>query len=155
MVKWRRAMALCVRLFALFTVLAVACGGRQAHDRAAGKVFDPNAVRYRLRLRDNPVDAGEAFRCYGGCQVLESPKDYVQCLSKCPGFEQTAGARCDATEIPPAAACVTVRRLPADAPIPRGMIVIAVVADVALVVALTSLCASSPTACGYYYPAPH
>ena len=115
---------------------------------------DPHAVRYRLRMRDNPVDAGEAFRCYGRCQSEVTPKGYFECLRACPGFEETPGMRCDVTEVPPETACFTVRKLPTNHAIPPGMVVLAVIADVTLVVALSSLCASSSHECGYYEPAP-
>ncbi len=134
--------------------LALGCSGqRQSH--APLTMSDPHAVRYRLRLRDNPVDPGEAFRCYGRCQSEVTARGYFECLRACPGFEETPGMRCDVTEVPPETACFTVRKLPATQAIPTDMVVLAVVADVALVVALTSLCASSSHECGYYYPAPH
>lgn len=135
---------------------SVGCGATQKNEHALVALTDPHAVRYRLRLRDNPVDSGEAFRCYGRCQAEKTPQSYLDCLSACPGFEKTVGMRCDATEVPPESACFTVRKLQAGTEAPPGMVVIAVVAGVALVVALSSICASSTQQCGYYdYPPPH
>src|SRR5687768_5570914 len=74
--------------------------------------YDPMAIRYRLKLRHNPVDPGAAFRCYGACQAVEEPKEYVECLTACPGFEKTPGMKCDSSEIPPETACITVRKIP-------------------------------------------
>ncbi len=131
------------------------CGGGQKHERAAGRTYDPHSVRYRLRLHNNAVDPAGAFRCYGRCQSETTPNGYLECLSTCPGFERTLGVRCDSTEVPPETACITVRKLPADKETPPGMVVLGVIAGVAMVVALSSLCASSAQQCGYYqYPPP-
>lgn len=147
-------MARFVGVAGLVGVLVVGCGGGQKHDRNASSTIDPHAVRYRLRLRHNAVDPGKAFRCYGRCQSENTPQSYLECLSACPGFEETPGMRCDVTEVPPEAACFTVRKMAADKEIPPGLVVIAVVANIALVVALSSLCTSSPQQCGYNFPAP-
>jgi len=150
------AVARVVGVLSFAAALVVGCGATQKHSHALVALSDPHAVRYRLRLRDNPVDAGEAFRCYGRCQSEKAPQSYLACLVECPGFEKTTGMRCDATEVPPESACFTVRRQPASTETPPGMVVIAVVAGVALVVALSSLCTSSTQQCGYYqYPPPH
>jgi hypothetical protein len=75
-----RALAL-----TLASCLAVSCT-RQPAQSADEALEDPNAARYRLLLRENPVDPGQAFRCYGQCQSQTSPQGYLQCLAECPGF---------------------------------------------------------------------
>jgi hypothetical protein len=102
-----------------------------------------------LPLRHNPVDKGEAFRCYGACQPQATPKGYLDCLAECPGFEITDGAVCDQFDVPPEAACFTVRKIPSTAEPDPGLIVLAVIGSIALVVAATSLCASSNSQCYY------
>jgi hypothetical protein len=109
-------------------------------------------VRYRLLLRENQVDPGEAFRCYGHCQDEPDPRAYLECLSACPGFEVTPGESCDKYEIPPQAACLTARELPASAEVPPGLVVLAVVGTVMLVVGASSLCALSSSQCGVVGP---
>jgi hypothetical protein len=111
---------------------------------------DPDAVRYRLELRDNAVDPGAAFRCYGNCQSAGSPDSYLDCLSKCPGFEVTQGATCAKTEIPPETVCLTGRKLRPNEQANTGQVVVATLAGIAIVVAAASLCASSSSQCGYY-----
>jgi hypothetical protein len=129
--------------------LCIACTGQRT---ASAPQRDPSeAVRYRLRLRENPVDSGAAFRCYGACQAHTAPKAYIDCLSECPGFEITAGEVCAAYEVPPVAACFTARKVPYRQEMDPGLIVVAVIANVALVIGLASLCASSSSQCGYYY----
>ena len=73
----------------LSLLLAVCLGCSSAAPKAgtASDLDDPNAARYRLQLRENPVDPGQAFRCYGQCQSQDGPKGYLQCLTECPGFE--------------------------------------------------------------------
>jgi hypothetical protein len=121
---------------------------------SADDLSDPGAARYRLPLRYNPIDPGRAFRCYGQCQAQPTPAGYMQCLSECPGFEVTQGVRCAAEEVPPIAACFTVRQMPAQSEPSPGWVVLAIIANVALVVTLASVCASSESQCGYgyYYP---
>jgi hypothetical protein len=108
---------------------------------------DPSAIRYRLKLRHNPVDPGAAFRCYGTCQDAPSPKEYVECLSACPGFEKTPGMACDSMETPPEAACLTVRKVPLSKEPEPGLVVLAVVGQVALVVGAASVCKASNSRC--------
>lgn len=108
-------------------------------------------MRYRLQLRDNPVDPGEAFRCYGRCQSQPTPQGYFQCLSACPGFEVTPGAHCAKYEVPPVAACLTTRKVPAAKEVDPGLVVLAVVGSFLLVVGAASLCSSSSAQCGYGY----
>jgi hypothetical protein len=110
-------------------------------------------VRYRLLLRENAVSPGDAMRCYSSCQSALTPDKYVECLSACPGFESTPDEYCSNTEVPPVAACLTVRKIPAKEAVPPGMVVLAIVGAVALVVGTASLCQSaSPTMCGRYPP---
>jgi hypothetical protein len=111
-------------------------------------------VRHRLLLRDNPVDPGEASRCYGRCQEAKTPGEYLECLATCPGYEETDGEYCSKSEVPPVAACITVRRIPEQEEPPPGYVVLAVVAGFALIAATASLCASSSTRCGADYPPP-
>jgi hypothetical protein len=111
-------------------------------------------ARYRLPLRYNSVDPGAAFRCYGHCQAQQSPVGYLKCLAECPGFEITEGVRCADTEVPPVAACFTVRQIPKQSEPSQGWVVLAVIANVALIVGLASVCASSASQCGYGYNYP-
>ena len=111
-------------------------------------------MSYRVPLRDNPVDAGSAFRCYGHCQDQENPKEYLACLSDCPGFVITPGEACDAHDVPPVAACVTVRKIHKTEQLDSGTVVLAVVGSFLLVVGVASLCASSHSQCGYGYNLP-
>ncbi len=127
----------------------VGCGSAQKRDVSAGS-RDPDAVRYRLLLRENPVDSAGAFRCYGGCQSAQSPDAYVDCLSACPGFERHSGFRCEDHEVPPVAACLTARKVPLGKEPDPGLVVLSVIAGTAIVVSLASVCASSPSSqCGY------
>jgi hypothetical protein len=115
----------------------------------------PDTVRYRLLLRENAVDPGEASRCFFACQSAATPNAYIDCLSECPGFETTPGEYCSNTEVPPVAACLTVRKIPAKSEPPPGMVVLEVVGGFALIVATASLCAVSNTQCGFYaFPPP-
>lgn len=140
-----------------FCLMPLGCHGQ--HSRAAagyGHPRDPNTVRYRLRLRENPVDPGEAFRCYSACQPQATPRGYLDCLTACPGFEITPQEYCAPDEVPPAAACFTVRKIPAGTEPPPGLIVLAVVGSFLLVIAASTLCASSTSQCGYAnIPPPH
>jgi hypothetical protein len=115
---------------------------------------DPNTVRYRLLLRENPVSPRDASICYSECQQAATPKRYVECLATCPGFEMTPGEYCSNTEIPPVAACLTVRRIPATKEPPPGLVVLAVVGSWALVFAAASLCNVSSSQCGLHLPPP-
>jgi hypothetical protein len=129
-------------------VLCLACSGSGfAGGGSTARATPGGVIRYRLPLRHNPVDTGEAFRCYGACQERSTPKDYLECLADCPGFEITDGAACDQLDVPPEAACFTVRKIPRSAEPDPGLIVLAVVGSVALVVAASSLCASSSSQC--------
>jgi hypothetical protein len=137
----------------LSSCLAVSCT-RQPAQSAEEALEDPNAARYRLLLRENPVDPGQAFRCYGQCQSQTSPQGYLQCLAECPGFDVTEGMRCSAEEVPPVAACFTVRQAPKGSEPTPGWVVLGVVANVMLLVTLASVCASSSSQCGYGYLPP-
>ena len=129
----------------------LACSGTQSGSRSADD-YDPNVARYRLLLRNNPVDPGEAFRCYGGCQEEKSPDGYLLCLTECPAFEVEQGVACRPHEVPPVAACITARRLDkAKDELHPGYVVVATILSIALVVSTASACVSSPTCGGYYY----
>lgn len=145
-----RRLQSAVAALLIFT-LTLGCSGSKK-DAKSHSMLDPDAVRYRLLLRENPVDSGEAFRCYGGCQSAKSPDGYMACLKECPGFELSVGMRCADHEIPPVAACVTARKVPVKDDMDPGLVVLYVIANVAVVVALSSVCASSSqTQCGYGY----
>jgi hypothetical protein len=143
------------RLAALWLIVWLiacqACASKSQHLQTASDLQDPNAARYRLLLRDNPVDPGQAFRCYGQCQSQRSPQGYLQCIAACPGFEVTQGMRCADRDVPPVSACFTVRQIPKQSEPSAGWVVLAVIADVALIVTLASVCASSSAQCGYGY----
>jgi len=147
----RRSLARARGITCCLLGLALACSGparrsaAAAKSRAAGPV-----VRYRLLLRDNQHDPGEAFRCYGRCQAQADPKEYLACLSSCPGFEVTNGAVCERYEVPPEAACLTARKLPASSAVPPGFVVLAVIGGFMMVVGAASLCASTSTQCSTY-----
>jgi len=119
--------------------------------QTASDLEDPNAARYRLLLRENPVDPGQAFRCYGQCQSQSTPVGYLQCIAACPGFEITQGTRCSRQDVPPVSACFTVRQIAKQSEPEPGWVVLAVLANVALIVTLASVCASSSSQCGYGY----
>jgi hypothetical protein len=135
--------------------VCLACGGASTHVETAADLEDPNTARYRLLLRENPVDSGQAFRCYGQCQPQTTPQGYLQCLAECPGFEITQGMRCASDEVPPIAACFTVRQIPKQSEPSPGWVVLAVIANMALIVTLASVCASSSSQCGYGYNYPY
>jgi hypothetical protein len=107
-----------------------------------------------LKLRHNPVDPGAAFRCFGTCQEITAPKEYVECLSACPGFEKTPGMECAPSETPPEAACLTVRKVPKTTEPDPGLVVLAVLGDVLLVVGAATVCKASASGCGTPFPAP-
>jgi hypothetical protein len=111
-------------------------------------------IRYRLLLRENPVSPTDAAHCFSGCQSAATPKAYVECLSACPGFETTPGEYCSNTEVPPEAACLTVRTIPANTEPPPGLVVLAIIGEVALVVGAVSLCNISSSQCGMQLPPP-
>jgi hypothetical protein len=100
-------------------------------------------------LSENPVDPGQALRCHGSCQQRETPESYLQCLSECPGFEQTPGVACEANEVPPLAACFTARPVPVGSEPKAGSVIVGVVANVALVVGVAAICASQTEPCAY------
>jgi hypothetical protein len=138
------------RVFSLLLVVFVACNNVKAtHPKKEG-----NTIRYRLLLRNNPVSSTDAAHCFVGCQSATTPNAYVDCLSECPGFEKTPGEYCSNTDIPPEAACLTVREVSAKKEIPPGLVVLAIVGEVALVVGAASLCSISSTQCGLQMPAP-
>jgi len=107
-------------------------------------------IRYRLLLRNNAVSPTDAAHCFAACQSAETPNKYVDCLSECPGFEKTPGEYCSNTDIPPEAACLTVRSVSAKKELPPGLVVLAIIGEVALVVGASSLCSISSSQCGVY-----
>jgi len=116
---------------------------------------DYNVIRYRLPLRDNAVSSSEAAHCFVECQAATAPNQYVDCLSACPGFEKTAGETCEKTDVPPEAACLNVRKIPAKAAsLEPGLVVLAVIGEIALVVGAASLCSVSSSQCGMQLPPP-
>ena len=130
--------------------------GCNAQHPAKYSHHDPDTTRYRLRLRENPVDPSGAFHCYSACQPLLTLGEYFNCLSACPGFEVTPEEYCAPGEVPPIAACFTVRKIPAKTEPPPGMVVLAVIGSFLLVVAAESLCVSTRSQCGSgYIPPPH
>jgi hypothetical protein len=146
---------------ASLVAIAMACSGpASSRKRASAAKAGPagSVVRYRLLLRENPVDPAEAFRCYGHCQDAPDPKAYLACLSECPGFEVTHGATCAKYETPPETACLTARQIPASSDVPPGLVVLAVIGTFMVVVGASSLCALSSSQCGAYagpkYPPP-
>lgn len=156
------------RAAASLLVLALGCSGIKPPQKAnspwaqrtawARRTAPPGELMsYRLPLRDNPVDAGGAFRCYGHCQDRESPKAYVDCLSECPGFEVDQGIACDEHDVPPVAACLTVRKIPLTKEVDKTLVVIAIIGSYLLVVGAASVCSISHSQCGsfYTYPPPH
>lgn len=127
----------------------VSCNSEAKSPKRAG-----DTVRYRLLLRENPVSPRDASICYSECQQASTPKRYVECLATCPGFETTPGEYCSKSEVPPVAACLTVRKIPATNEPPPGMVILAVVGGWALAIAATSLCNSSSSQCGLPLPPP-
>lgn len=154
-VRWlpRRARAIlggmkALRVVALGLSMLVGCNNVEVkRPKRSGET-----IRYRLLLRENRVSPSEASRCFAACQPAPTPNKYVDCLSACPGFEKTPGEYCSNTEVPPVAACLTVRRIPVTKEPPPGLVVLAVVGQVALAVGATSLCSLSNSNCGLYPP---
>jgi hypothetical protein len=151
--RWRSA--LCCRRFAVLLLQALACAGSQGSgvgSPASSEGGSAGLVRYRLPLRHNSVDAGQALRCYADCQSKQTPPEYLECLKACPGFETTPGSACEPNEVPPLAACFTARQLePSSEPQP-GSVVIGVLSGFTFVVGLASVCASSETQCSEEAP---
>lgn len=139
------------QVLSLMLGLALACSSAPPAKHPA-KTGD--TVRYRLLLRSNPVSPSEAARCFFACQSVATPKGYVDCLSACPGFEITPGEYCSQTEVPPEAACLTLSKIKATREPPPGLVVLAVIGEVALVVGAASLCSISSTQCGMRVPPP-
>ncbi len=138
------------RVASLLLVVVVACNNVKAtHPKKEG-----NTIRYRLLLRGNPVSSSDAAHCFAQCQAATTPNAYVDCLAECPGFEKTPGEYCSNTDVPPEAACLTVRVVPVKKELPPGLVVLAIVGEVALVVGAASLCSISSTQCGMQMPAP-
>ena len=116
------------------------CGPSAREQARLAAQREASSVRFRLLLRENPVDRTEAFRCYGRCRSAATPEAYLNCLAECPGFEITAGKTCKKYEVPPTAACVTGRRVSASEEPPLGMVVVRVAATSLVAVTNTALC---------------
>jgi hypothetical protein len=146
-------------LLALFLASsqALACSsasGAASGARAGSPVAGSSSViRYRLPLHANPIDAGEAFRCYTRCQSQTQPAEYVECLRACPGFETTPGVACEPDEVPPVSACFTAHKVPVSSEPQRDGVVVGSMAGFTLIVALASVCASSEAHCHAVQPA--
>lgn len=122
------------------------------HPKAKHPQTLNDTIRYRLPLRDNPISSRDASRCFAECQPAPSPKQYIECLELCPGFEKTPGEVCSDTDRPPESACFTVRKVRIKNEPPPGLIVLAIIGEVALVVGAVSLCNVSSSQCGYPLP---
>jgi len=151
----QRAQTLLAALMAVALALPLGstltgCSGNKKRS-ASGARSDPDVVRYRLPLRENPIDSGEAFRCYGACQPEETPTGYLQCLRQCPGFDTTHGVTCADYEVPPYAACLTARKLRPDEELAPGWVALGTVAGVIIAVSLASLCSSSASCSNWGY----
>lgn len=121
---------------------SLSCAADRNKKAIKAQFRDPNTVRYRLLLRDNHVDKGEAFRCYGACQTQATPRAYVDCLTECPGFERDPGFMCAEYEVPPVAACLTVRKVKAQNELDPSLVILGKIGETALVIGLSSVCAS-------------
>ena len=97
-----------VALVAMVTTAVVSVATPPQHPVSSDE--DADVTRYRLRLRENPVDPEGAFHCRGECQGAQTLDSYLTCLSECPGFEVTPGVACDTDDVLPAAVCITARR---------------------------------------------
>jgi hypothetical protein len=76
---------------------------------------------------------------------------YLECLSHCPGFEVDAGLRCGPDEGIPNSVCIERRPSgPRNEP-PAGVVIAAVILNVALMFSLASLCNASASQCGLGY----
>ena len=137
------------RLLSGCLALLVACSNAPAKHP---KKRVGETIRYRLQLRNNPVSPHEASRCFSECQPAATPKQYVECLELCPGFEKTPGEYCGNTERPPESVCFTVTKIPAKSEPPPGLVVLAIIGEIALVVGAVSLCNVSSSQCGYPLP---
>lgn len=129
-------------------ILALSCGGSGPSPATANAVSASDVLRYRLPLRDNPVDPGQAFRCYGACQEQPTPDVYIECLARCPGFERTRGVACTPSDVPPVAACFTARPLQAGSEPSRESVVV-VIYGVPVSIGLSAVCASQTEPCSY------
>ena len=130
-------------LCALLTILSLASVGCGKKKPAGTPKREADVVRYRLLLRENPVDPQAAFHCYGACQAEETPGGYLRCLQECPGFDTTPGITCAGYEVPPVAACFTARKVDAKDEVDPGYVVLAVIAEVAIIVSLAAVCSSA------------
>jgi hypothetical protein len=158
------------RVFSLFLALSVGCASAYSNKASTApprrasasgatpkgparphRAGDADLISYRLPLRDNPVDPGGAFRCHGRCQAQRTPRAYLECLAQCPGFEVNEGVACAHGDVPPVARCITARKVRLSEQVdPRLMV--AVIGEIAIVVALATLCTTG--SCGGGFPPP-
>ncbi len=144
MIAWPARTLRLVLLRGLVLVLAgslASCGGSKRASN--GAKLDPDVVRFRLPLRENPIDPAAAFRCYGSCQPEETPTSYLACLKECPAFDTTHGITCADYEVPPYAACLTARKLRPNEELEPGWVIVGAIAGLAIIVSLASLCSSA------------
>lgn len=133
---------------AALLAVCLGCAGRQPASASPNAGAGDDVTRFRLPLSSNPIDPGAAFRCHADCQERDTPDGYLQCLSECPGFEQTPGIACAPNEVPPLAACFTARPAPVGAEPRKGSVVVAV-HDIPVVVGVAAVCASQTEPCSY------
>ena len=134
---------------AALLAVCLGCGSPQLAATPSHPTPPAGVTRYRLPLSGNPLDPEKALRCHARCQEQGTPEGYLECLSRCPGFEQTPGVACAPNEIPPLAACFTARPAPVGSEPRAGSITVAVIGGVALVVGVSSVCASQTEPCSY------
>ena len=138
----------CSRWVALVLAGALSCQSTPPRAPHRALPDQDRVARYRLLLRHNPVSPHEAFRCYTACQSETTPVGYVECLGRCPGFEITPGVSCARYEVPPVAACLTVRKIPKQSEPPPGMVILATIGVFVLIIAAPAICASPGAQCG-------
>jgi hypothetical protein len=129
--------------------VCLGCAGSQPGPATPNAGAGEEVTRFRLPLSDNPIDPGAAFRCHADCQEQDTPDGYLQCLSGCPGFEQTPGIACAPNEIPPLAACFTARPAPEGSEPRTGSVVVAIIRNIPVVVGVAAVCASQTEPCSY------
>ncbi len=112
-------------------------------------------VRYRLALNGESEHPAEALRCYSGCRRAATEEIYLACLRDCPGFEATAGASCGPDDGIPRSVCLEQRPPGQKSEPDPGVIVAAVILNVALIFSLASVCSANNVRCyggGPWYP---
>jgi len=132
----------------LFMILAAAGPTACARGASPDAATPSNAVttRYRLALRDNPVDPAGAVACFDACQVEQSEQDYIACLRHCPGFEVTPGAACGGEEVLHHTVCFTLRAEP-EPPSETGETIAALIGVGAATVVAIAVCSRPHVHC--------